>query len=263
METILDRIIQEKRKEVQKLHEEEILLKRDSRPKRSLVKKLQEAEEIAIISEFKRASPSKGMINNGVEPAEQAVCYEQAGASAISVLTDSTFFKGSFSDLRAVREVVNLPILCKDFMIDSSQIDMAVNNGADIILLIVAALDEDTLGNLYQYAIDLDLEVLVEVHNQTELEMALKLGAQLIGVNNRDLKTFNVSLSATETLAKSVKDAGAFLISESGIHKKEDVERVRNAGANGILVGEALMTSPNLSQAFQDFMLPLAGGTVK
>jgi indole-3-glycerol phosphate synthase len=148
-------------------------------------------------------------------------------------------------------------------MIDSSQIDMAVKNGADIILLIVAALDEDTLDNLYQYARGLDLEVLVEVHSQTELEKALKLGAQLIGVNNRDLKTFNVSLEATETLAKYVKDAGAFLISESGIHTREDVERVRNAGANGILVGEALMKSPDLFQAFQDYMLPLAGGTVK
>jgi indole-3-glycerol phosphate synthase len=262
VETILDRIIQEKRKEVQKIQEEN-LKNIPSKPKRSLIKKLQKAEEILIISEFKRASPSKGIINDGVEPAEQAVQYEHAGASAISVLTDSTFFKGSFSDLRAVREVVNLPILCKDFMIDSSQIDMAANNGADIILLIVAALDETTLTNLYQYARGLELEVLVEVHNQAELETALKLGAQLIGVNNRDLKTFNVSLETTETLAKSVKDAGAFLISESGIHKREDVERVRNAGANGILVGEALMKSPDLPKAFQDFMLPLAGGTLK
>jgi indole-3-glycerol phosphate synthase len=265
VETILDRIIQEKRKEVQKLREENLtkLETKPKRPKRSLIQKLQEAGEIAIISEFKRASPSKGIINNEVEPAEQAIRYEQAGASAISVLTDSTFFKGSFSDLRAVREVVNLPILCKDFMIDSSQIDMAAKNGADIILLIVAALDENTLGKLYQYARVLGLEVLVEVHNQAELEKALQLGARLIGVNNRDLKTFNVSLEATETLAKSIKDAGAFLISESGIHKKEDVERVRNAGANGILVGEALMKSPDLTQAFKDFILPLAGGTLK
>jgi indole-3-glycerol phosphate synthase len=262
VETILDRIIHEKRKEVQKLREEN-QIKVESKLKRSLIQKLQRADEIVIISEFKRASPSKGMINNGVEPAEQAVCYEQAGASAISVLTDSTFFKGSFSDLKAVREVVNLPILCKDFMIDSSQIDMAAKNGADIILLIVAALDDDTLGKLYQYAIDQDLEVLVEVHNQAELVRALKLGAQLIGVNNRDLKTFNVSLEVTETLAKSVKDAGAFLISESGIHQKEDVERVRNAGANGILVGEALMKSPDLVKSFLEFRLPLVPGVVE
>jgi len=262
VETILDCIISEKRKEVKKLREEKFN-KIDAKPKRSFIQKLQKAKEMAIISEFKRASPSKGIINDGIEPAEQAAKYEQAGASAISVLTDSTFFKGSFTDLSAIREAVDLPILCKDFIIDSSQIDKASGCGADIILLIVAALDVDTFNKLYQYARSLDLEVLVEVHNQSELETAIEIGAQLIGVNNRDLKTFNVSLDVTETLAKSIKDAGAFLISESGIHKKEDVERVRNAGANGILVGEALMKSPDLTQAFQDFMLPLSGGTLK
>jgi indole-3-glycerol phosphate synthase len=262
VETILDRIIEEKRKEVQKLREGN-LKKMEAKPRRSFIQKLMEANEIAIISEFKRASPSKGIINSGVDPAEQAARYEQAGASAISVLTDSTFFKGSFSDLRAVRAAVNLPILCKDFIIDSSQIDMAAENGADIILLIVAALEQETLAKLYQYARSLNLEVLVEVHNRVELEKALKIGAQLIGVNNRDLKTFTVSLEATESLAKSIKDAGAFLISESGIHQKEDVERVRNAGANGILVGEAFMKSPDLSQSFKDFRLSLAGGLRK
>ena len=262
METILDRIINEKQKEVLKLREGGFI-KVEAKPKRSFIQKLQQEEEIAIISEFKRASPSKGLINNGVEPADQAARYEKAGASAVSVLTDSTFFKGSFADLRAVREAVDLPILCKDFMIDSIQIDQAAAHGADIILLIVAALDETTLAQLYQYARSLDLEVLVEVHNQEELEKALNLGAQLIGVNNRDLKTFNVSLDVTESLAMSIKDSGAFLISESGIHHKEDVERVRNAGANGILVGEALMKSPDLAKSFQDFRLPLVGGVKK
>jgi indole-3-glycerol phosphate synthase len=258
VETILDRIIDEKRKEVQKLREE-MFPKLETKLKRSFIQKLQEAEEIAIISEFKRASPSKGIINNGVEPAQQAARYEQAGASAISVLTDTTFFKGSFSDLKAVREVVDLPILCKDFMIDSIQIDKAAANGADIILLIVAALDDKTLSELYHYAMSLDLEVLVEVHNQAELEKALTIGAKLIGVNNRDLKTFTVSLEATENLAESIKKSGAYLISESGIHKREDVERVRKAGTNGILVGESLMKSSDLSKTFQDFRLPLAG----
>ncbi|MEH7275412.1 indole-3-glycerol phosphate synthase TrpC [Neobacillus vireti] len=258
METILDRIIKEKQKEVLKLREGD-LIKVKAKPKRSFIQKLQNADEIAIISEFKRASPSKGMINNGVEPADQATCYEKAGASAISVLTDTTFFKGSFADLKAVRAAVDLPILCKDFMIDYIQIDQAQAFGADIILLIVAALDDNTLTQLYQYARSMDLEVLVEVHNQEELEKALNLGALLIGVNNRDLKTFNVSLDVTESLAITIKDAGAFLISESGIHHKEDVERVRNAGANGILVGEALMKSPDLAQSFRDFRLPLNG----
>ncbi|WHX98904.1 indole-3-glycerol phosphate synthase TrpC [Neobacillus sp. DY30] len=262
METILDRIINEKQKEVKKLRQGN-LIKVEAKPKKSLIQKLQQAEEIAIISEFKRASPSKGLINNGVEPAEQALKYERAGASAISVLTDSTFFKGAFADLMAVREAVDLPILCKDFMIDPIQIDQAAAHGADIILLIVAALDETTLAQLYQYARGLDLEVLVEVHNQEELEKALNLGAQLIGVNNRDLKTFNVSLDVTESLANLIKDSGAFLISESGIHHKEDVERVRNCGANGILVGEALMKSPDIAKSFQEFRLPLVGGVKK
>jgi indole-3-glycerol phosphate synthase len=262
VETILDRIIDEKRKEVQKLREE-MFPKLETKQKRSFIQKLQEAEEIAIISEFKRASPSKGIINNGVEPAEQAARYEQAGASAISVLTDTTFFKGSFSDLKAVREVVDLPILCKDFIIDSVQIDKAAASGADIILLIVAALDDRTLSQLYHYAMSLDLEVLVEVHNQAELEKALAIGAKLIGVNNRDLKTFTVSLEATENLADSIKKAGAYLISESGIHQREDVERVRKAGTNGILVGESLMKSSDLSKTFQDFRLPLASKVKK
>lgn len=256
METILNRIIVEKQKEI-------AALKAAGKPagnlknnKKSLIQKLQNAEEVAIIAEFKRASPSKGMINEAADPAAQAALYEKYGASAISVLTDHTFFKGSFSDLAAVREAVTLPILCKDFIIDPIQIDYAAANGADIILLIVAALEENQLLALYQYAKSQDLEVLVEVHQYDELERALKTGAKVIGLNNRDLKTFRVSLDVTEELAGLVKQSGAFLISESGIHVQSDVERVRNAGANGILVGEALMKTPDVSKSFQDFRLP-------
>lgn len=258
MATILDKIIEQKKKEVIKLREQKVIIE-ELRPKRSLIDKLQNTEEITIIAEFKRASPSKGMINNGVEPSEQALVYEKNGASAISVLTDETFFKGSFNDLKAVRNAVELPILCKDFIIDRIQIDHAAFYGADLILLIAAALDEETLIELYQYAKSLNLEVLVEVHNHEELEKALKTGARLIGVNNRDLKTFNVSLEVTEKLASVVKSSGAFLISESGVHQAEDVERVRNAGANGILVGEALMKSSDIQQSLLDFRIPLAG----
>lgn len=257
MVTILDQIIEQKKKEVLLLQESVHRFSQTEFPKRSFIQKLQEANELSIIAEFKRASPSKGIINNGIEPAQQAAIYEESGASAISVLTDQRFFKGSFSDLQRVRETVNLPILCKDFIIDPLQIDMAAANGADLILLIAAALDETRLNELFQYARSKDLEVLVEVHNQEELEMALNTSARLIGVNNRDLKTFNVSLEVTETLAKSVKKSGAYLISESGIHHHEDAERVRNAGANGILVGEALMTSFDVKKAFLDLRLPL------
>lgn len=261
METILDRIIEQKKKEVMLLREKKQEINESSGSKRSFLRKLKDANELAVIAEFKRASPSKGIINEGLEPGQQALIYENAGASAISVLTDSTFFKGSFTDLKAVREEVNLPILCKDFMIDPLQIDVASSYGADLILLIVAALDETKLMELFCYAKAKGLEVLVEVHNQNELETALQLGAKLIGINNRDLKTFQVSLEVTETLAAIVKQSGAYLISESGIHNYEDAVRVRNAGANGVLVGEALMTSRNVSQSFKDILLPLKEGS--
>lgn len=260
MATILDKIIDQKKKEVLILREEGQQFLGTNQPKRSFIQKLQTADEVSIISEFKRASPSKGMINNIIDPSYQAGLYEEYGASAISVLTDQTFFKGSFSDLKAVRSKVNLPILCKDFIIDQLQIDLAASFGADIILLIVAALDENRLVQLFQYAKGLGLEVLVEVHNQEELERALKTGAKLIGVNNRDLKTFHVSLEVTENLAAIVRSTDAFLISESGIHHQEDVERVRNVGANAILVGEALMKSADVKQSFLDFRLPLKVG---
>ncbi|MGZ4160731.1 MAG: indole-3-glycerol phosphate synthase TrpC [Neobacillus sp.] len=263
METILDRIIQQKKKEVVSFRENNKTIQPTAIRKRSFLRHLEKTDEISIIAEFKRASPSKGIINNGIEPTVQAKFYENYGASAISVLTDQTFFKGSFSDLRAVREVVNLPILCKDFIIDPIQIELASLNGADMILLIAAALDESKIVELYQFARNLGLEVLVEVHNQEELEKALQTGARLIGVNNRDLKTFQVSLDVTEKLAPLVKNSGAFLISESGIHVQEDVDRVRKAGANGILVGEALMKSPDVKQSFLDFRLPLVGGSKK
>lgn len=260
METILDRIIHQKKKELISFRESIQAYQPSSIRKKSFIHQLQIAEEISIIAEFKRASPSKGIINNGIEPTVQAKLYENCGAAAISVLTDQTFFKGSFSDLRTIREVVDLPILCKDFIIDRVQIELASINGADMILLIAAALEEVNLAELYRYAKSLDLEVLVEVHNQAELEKALKTGAKLIGVNNRDLKTFHVNLEITEKLAPLVKNSGAFLISESGIHHPEDVDRVRKVGANGILVGEALMKSRDVKQSFLDFRLPLVGG---
>jgi indole-3-glycerol phosphate synthase len=262
VESILERIIQQKQKEVIKLRETTLPVM-EKKPKRSLIGKLQTAEEVAVIAEFKRASPSKGIINDDIGPEEQAVIYENSGASAISVLTDETFFKGSFTDLRAVRNVVDIPVLCKDFIIDTCQIDHAAINGADIILLIVAALDEKHLNELFHYAKSLDLEVLVEVHNQEELETALKTGAKLIGVNNRDLRTFKVSLEITEVLAAAIKAKGAYLISESGIHHPGDVERVQKAGANGILVGEALMKSRDINKILSDFRLPLVGGIMK
>jgi indole-3-glycerol phosphate synthase len=263
VETILDRIIEQKKKEVLLLQERTKISQETVYPKRSFLEKLQTAKELSIIAEYKRASPSKGLINNGVEPAVQAAIYERSGASAISVLTDTTFFKGSVADLKAVRDVVNLPILCKDFIISPLQIDVAAAHGANIILLIVAALDERSLLELYHYATAKGLEVLIEVHNESELEKALKTGTKLVGVNNRDLKTFKVSLEVTEQLASTVKKSGAYLISESGIHTVQDADRVRTVGANGILVGEALMVSQDIEKSFSNLRLPLQEGVNK
>jgi indole-3-glycerol phosphate synthase len=256
LESILDRIINVKKIELESLKETtEIFQSNHGFKKKSLIETLSLSEELSIIAEFKRASPSKGVINKFKSPVEQAKKYEKYGASAISVLTDHTFFQGSFEDLRKVKEAVQLPVLCKDFIIDRLQIDKATASGADLILLIVAAMEETKLIELYRYAKNLDLEVLVEVHNLKELEKALKIGAKLIGINNRNLKTFEVSIDVTEQLGPIIKSSGAFFISESGIHGTEDAERARNAGASGILVGEALMRSNNIKQHFDDFRL--------
>ena len=171
-----------------------------------------------VLSEIKRASPSKGIIADQANPVEQAKAYANAGAACISVLTDSTFFKGSFADLAAVAEVVEIPLLCKDFIIHEVQIDRAREAGASVILLIVAALDDATLQRLHGYATGQGLEVLVEVHDAKELDRALAVNAKLIGVNNRDLRTFDVDLARTEEMAKLFPfNENHVFISESGI----------------------------------------------
>lgn len=260
MTTILDKIIEEKKKvlEIFKTADQPILENRHV--KRSFISVLKKASQVSIIAEYKRASPSKGDINTEIDPRVQAKTYVDAGADAVSVLTDTPFFKGSFLDLEAVRATVNSPILCKDFIIDKIQIDAAKRAGADLILLIAAALDDSTLHDFYQYARDLDLEVLMEVHDEKEAERALDTGNPLIGVNNRNLKTFEVDLGVTERIAPLIKQEGRYLISESGIKSVEDVERVKNVGANGILVGEALMRHGSVADAIKAMKLPLKEG---
>ncbi|MBD7939623.1 MULTISPECIES: indole-3-glycerol phosphate synthase TrpC [Cytobacillus] len=258
--TILDRIISEKRRTLSNLSYSENS-QRDGTA-RSLLKQLEKSKPV-IIAEFKRASPSKGVINNQLQPNEQACLYERFGAHAMSVLTDTPFFKGTFTDLTTVFDAVSLPLLCKDFIIDERQIVYAKNHGATVILLIVAALTKEELYKLYHYAINEGLEVLVEVHNKAEAERAIELGAEIIGVNNRNLHTFDVDLEVTESLAPLIKESGAFLISESGLKTGEDVARVIHAGADGILVGEALMTSENLELLMRQMKKTenLAGGS--
>lgn len=260
MSTILERIIEVKKTELEYLRGLSFS-GGSERKKRSFIEKIQQANEMKIIAEFKRASPSKGDINPNLNPIEQAQQYERFGADAISVLTDSSFFKGSFADLQAVREAIDLPILCKDFIIDSVQIDVAKQAGADLVLLIAAAMETTQLKELYQYAQSQGLEILVEIHDEEDLEKAISANAQLIGINNRNLKTFEVSLSTTEKLASLVIETGAMLISESGIKTVQDVSKVQEAGARGILVGETFMTSEDLKGTFGQLKLPL--GTVR
>lgn len=257
METILDKIIAVKKEEIKVLRNSLQTFTSVSAPRRSLIEKLEQANDISIIAEFKRASPSKGNINSDVDPKVQAKLYTEAGADAVSVLTDETFFKGSLQDLEAIRSSIVQPILCKEFIIDTIQIDAAKQAGADIVLLIAAALNDDKLHELYQYAREKDLEVLMEVHDEREAERVLKTDNRLIGVNNRNLKTFEVNIGVTEKIAPLIKREGRFLISESGMKTVEDVERVAKVGANGILVGETFMKHSSPKDAISQMKLPL------
>lgn len=218
----------------------------------------------ALIAEVKKASPSAGLIRPHFDPVAIARDYESAGATCLSVLTDELFFQGSLDFLRQIRPVVQLPLLRKDFILDERQILESVASGADAILLIVAILDDTRLRALHDSAIQAGLTALVEVHNETELDRALQVGATLIGVNNRDLRTFQVDLAATErvaarlqTLAASGPNARPFLVAESGIRTRNDVQRVHACGARAILVGESLMRHPHPAQPI-DALLPAA-----
>ncbi|MCJ1968656.1 indole-3-glycerol phosphate synthase TrpC [Pseudolactococcus carnosus] len=245
MENFLDKILAEKRREVDMMVME---TPRPVRQTKGFVQRLREDEAyLQVIGEVKRASPSLGAINMTVDVLSQAKSYETAGVSAISVLTDPVFFKGSIDDLRLVADNVSIPVLNKDFIIDKKQIVRAVNSGATIVLLIVACLSESDLQTLYQFAISLGLEVLVEVHNAPELEVAHRIGAELIGVNNRNLKTFEVSLQNSLDLV-SLQQADRFYISESGIKSHLEAEQVA-ADFRAVLVGEALMKDGNPTAA--------------
>ena len=199
---------------------------------------------VSLLAEIKKASPSKGLIRPDFDPVEIARTYEQSGASAISVLTDEKYFQGKLEYLTAVHDAVGLPLLRKDFTIDAYQVHEARAACADAILLIVAALAADDLAALMALASDLGMASLVEVHTADEMRTALDIGARIIGVNNRDLRTFEVRLETTLDLARDVP-ADRVLVSESGIRDRADVERLMSAGVDAILVGESLMRKPD------------------
>ncbi len=208
---------------------------------------------LGVIAEVKKASPSVGLIDPDFDPVRQAQRYLQGGASCLSILTDEKYFQGSLSYLTQISKFSDAPLLRKDFMIHEVQIHEAAVSGADAILLIVAALDDDTLRMLYDEAKMFMLDVLVEVHDIREMERALELGADLIGINNRNLKTFHVDLATTEELAEEVPD-DVLLISESGIKSPEDAMRVLDAGANAVLIGEALMRANDPSREIEAYL---------
>lgn len=211
-----------------------------------LQKALAEKNKINIIAEIKRASPSKGVINDKIDVAEAARDYESGGACAISVLTEEDKFQGSLEDLKTARRNVSLPILRKDFIFDEFQIYEAADAGADVILLIAAMLDDENLLRLRRLAEDeLKLDALVEVHTLEELERAKKIGAALIGINNRDLHSFKVSLDVSRELIKHAP-ADAFMIAESGLQTREDLLELNKLGFHGFLIGETLMRSENI-----------------
>ncbi|MDT3679514.1 MAG: indole-3-glycerol phosphate synthase TrpC [Burkholderiaceae bacterium] len=197
----------------------------------------------AVIAEIKQASPSKGVLRESFDPPAIARSYERHGAACLSVLTDETFFRGALSDLRAARAACALPALRKDFIVDAYQVYEARSNGADAILLIAAVLDDAQLVDFESIARDLGMDVLVEVHGTDELERALRLDTALVGINNRNLRSFDVSLDTTLSLLPLVP-SGKIVVTESGIRSREDVARMRAAGVNGFLVGEAFMCAP-------------------
>lgn len=209
------------------------------------------ADGISIISEVKKASPSRGIISEDFRPTEQAKAYEEAGADAISCLTEEHFFKGADKYLADIRASVNLPILRKDFIFDEYQIYEAKVLGADAVLLIAAILSEEELIKLSRLAASLGLFCLTEVHNEEELQKVVRCKCDIIGINNRDLKTFHVDLNTTKRLAKLVP-YDAVLVSESGMKNGNDIKEVKEYGADAVLIGETLMRSGDIKNTINE-----------
>jgi indole-3-glycerol phosphate synthase len=205
----------------------------------------------SVIAEYKRRSPSAGVIREGAPVEEIVGAYERGGAAALSVLTETDNFGGSLGDLEAARAVSDLPILRKDFTVDPYQIYEAKVYGADAVLLVVGALNDSELGSLYGIARQLEMDAIVEVHNEEELSRALEADADVIGINNRDLVSFAVDLNVTYELLTDVP-AGKTVVSESGIHTRADVEELEQVGVDAVLVGEALMRAPDPEAACRD-----------
>ncbi len=254
---MLREIIQNKIKEIKLLKHyndadlEKIINEHKPRGFLNALKKKRDLNHTAIIAEIKRYSPSKGRLNMELNVSDTASQYEKNGAACISVLTDHKYFKGDLKDLQDVKRSSTLPILRKDFIIDESQLIESKIAGADCILLILACLDRDKYQSLLKLTKTLEMDALVEVHNQAELEMALNSSADLIGINNRNLKDFSVTVNTSMELAKLVNNEKIFLVSESGISNRETILQLQNKRINGFLIGESLITSENTAECLK------------
>lgn len=253
---ILEKIVWHKETEVDQMREHLTLAELRKRvqtapPSRDFLQALRAGKtHPALIAEVKKASPSKGLIREDFDPVEIANSYYQGGASAISVLTDQKFFQGSWENLALVRAAIDLPVLCKDFIIYPYQIYLARSKGADAVLLIAAILSDQDLQYFIKIAKALSITPLIEVHNLSELDRVLSLdGVTLVGINNRNLEDFSVDLQTTEKLLAArdnqLQERGILVVSESGLHNRTDLDSVASAGADAVLIGESLMRDPN------------------
>ena len=253
---VLDRILDRTREEVDRRREAVPLRDLESRvgqidDRRPFAEALTRPAGISLIAEHKRRSPSAGTIREGTSVTEVVEAYERGCAAALSILTEPHHFGGSLDDLVAARAVTSLPVLRKDFVIDPYQVYESAAAGADAILLIVAALHPEDLRILYREARALDLDVLVEVHDEEELDVALDIEADVLGINNRDLTDFSIDLERTFELLSDIP-AGKTVVSESGITRREDLERLERVGVDAVLVGETLMRAPDLEAACRE-----------
>lgn len=260
MSNVLDKICTDKKGHValkktqQSLNDLEILVK-EQLPARVFINALRNPvqDNVALIAEVKKASPSKGLIRSNFNPVEIAQTYKESGATCLSVLTDEPYFQGHDDYFTAIREVVSLPILRKDFMIDPYQIYESRVLGADCVLLIMACLSDDQAAEFYSLSTALGMDTLFEVHDEKELERALKLEPKMLGVNNRNLKTLNVDLQTGLNLAKNIP-SDILKVAESGIYNSDHIQQFLNAGFNAFLVGESLMREDDIAAAVQNLI---------
>ncbi len=243
LQQITSRILQDNREKFRNFSPDDFTI--PLKPGKRLSEKLK--SEFTIIAEIKKASPSRGVIADRISPSVQAGIYEKGGAGCISVLTEQNFFKGSTADLKEVLTATSLPVLRKDFIIDISQIYESLELGADAILLIVSCLEDSQLSLFHRVAGELGLEVIVEVHTSEEIERALKISPEIIGINSRNLRDFSVSIDRSIELGSLIPE-GIYKIGESGIKTQEDTARLIDSGFSGALVGETLMIAPDPSE---------------